>query len=100
MSEAEDNILQAVAKEYGVSADVIFSKSRQRDIAEARQMAMYLIHETFGYTPERVGELFIRNRTTVIYALQKIQDLASVDRRTQRHLNNLRSALGLAMSAK
>ncbi len=100
MNEAESNILQAVAGEYGVTVDEIISRSRLRDIAEARQMAMYLIRKVLDYTPGRIGEAIGRNRVTVICAIQKIAGLASVDKRTQRHLANLHGALGLAMSAK
>lgn len=94
MNEAESNILQAVAKEYGVSVDDIMSNSRRSDIAEARQVSMCLFAETSGYEPERIGRVFRRNRATVIYAICKIRDLASVDKRTQRHLVNLQNVLG------
>ena len=94
MAEAESNILQAVAGEYGVTVDEIISRSRLRDIAEARQMAMYLIRKVLDYTPGRIGEAIGRNRVTVIYAIQKIAGLASVDKRTQRHLANLQNVLG------
>lgn len=94
MNEAESNILQAVAEEYGVSVDDIMSNSRRSDIAEARQVSMGLLAEASGYEPERIGRMFMRNRTTVIYAICKIRDLASVDKRTQRHLANLQNVLG------
>jgi len=94
MNEAESNILQAVAKEYGVTVDDIMSNSRRSDIAEARQMSMCLFAEASGYEPERIGSIFGRNRTTVIYAICKMRDLASVDKRTQRHLANLQNVLG------
>lgn len=96
MAEAESNILQAVAGEYGVTVDEIISRSRLRDIAEARQMAMYLIREVLDYTPDRIGEAIGRNRVTVIYAIQKIADLASVDKQTQRHLVNLQNVLDIS----
>lgn len=94
MSEQENDILQAVAKEYGVSVDDIMSNSRRSDISEARQMSMCLFAETSGYEPERIGSIFGRNRTTVIYAIRKMRDLASVDKRTQRHIANLQNVLG------
>ena len=94
MSEQENDILHAVAEEYGVSVDDIMSNSRRSDIAEARQMSMCLFAETSGYEPERIGRVFRRNRTTVIYAIRKMRGLASVDKRTQRHLANLQNVLG------
>ena len=94
MSEQENDILHAVAEEYGVSVEDIMSNSRRSDIAEARQMSMCLFAETSGYEPERIGSIFGRNRTTVIYGICKMRDLASVDKRTQRHLANLQNVLG------
>ena len=94
MSEQENDILHAVAEEYGVSVDDIMSNSRRSDIAEARQMSMCLFAETSGYEPERIGRVFGRNRATVIYAIRKMRDLASVDKRTQRHIANLQNVLG------
>lgn len=94
MSEQENDILHAVAEEYGVSVEDIMSNSRRSDIAEARQMSMCLFAETSGYEPERIGRVFGRNRTTVIYAICKMRGLASVDKRTQRHLANLQNVLG------
>lgn len=94
MSEQENDILHAVAEEYGVSVEDVMSNSRRSDISEARQMSMCLFAETSGYEPECIGSIFGRNRTTVIYAICKIRDLASVDKRTQRHLANLQNALG------
>lgn len=94
MSEQENDILHAVAEEYGVSVDDIMSNSRRSDISEARQMSMCLFAETSGYEPERIGRVFRRNRATVIHAICKMRDLASVDKRTQRHLANLQNVLG------
>lgn len=94
MSEQENDILHAVAEEYGVSVEDVMSNSRRSDIAEARQMSMCLFAEASGYEPERIGRMFRRNRTTVIYAICKVRDLASVDKRTQRHLANLQNVLG------
>lgn len=94
MSDQENDILHAVAKEYGVSVDDIMSNSRRSDIAEARQVSMSLLAKTSEYGPEHIGSIFGRNRTTVIYAICKIRDLASVDKRTQRHLANLQNVLG------
>lgn len=94
MSEQENDILHAVAEEYGVSVEDIMSNSRRSDITEARQMSMCLFAETSGYEPERIGRVFGRNRTTVIYAIRKMRDLASVDKRTQRHLANLQNVFG------
>lgn len=94
MSEQENDILHAVAEEYGVSVEDIMSNSRRSDISEARQMSMCLFAETSGYEPERIGRVFGRNRATVIYAIRKMRDLASVDKRTQRHIANLQNVLG------
>lgn len=51
--------------------------SRQRGIAPhafARQVAMYLLHTQFGYSQTKVGEVFGREKSTVGYAVNLIED--------------------------
>ena len=63
-------------------------------------MAMYLISEISGYDTGRIGKAFGCSRVTAIYAIQSIRNLMGVDKRTQRHLANLRSVVGMDMSQK
>lgn len=69
---AEDIIL-GVSREYGINVTTILSRSRDREVVNARQEAMRRVVD--GTTPSVsvVGRLFNRDRTTVIHAIRKEQ---------------------------
>ena len=50
-------------------------RSRGRaPVALARQTAMYLAHVHLGWSLERAGQAFGRDRTTVVHACRRIED--------------------------
>jgi len=66
----------AVAELTGVELVRICTDKRGHPrAATARQMAMYLCHLVFDMNASSVGRLFGRDRRTVRYALQRIEDL-------------------------
>ncbi|MGO4403113.1 helix-turn-helix domain-containing protein [Bosea sp. RAF48] len=68
-----------------------------RQVALARQMAMYLAHVTFGLSLTRVGTCFGRDRTTVRHACALVEDRRD-DLRLECGLNALEAALLALMS--
>lgn len=68
-------ILEMVSKVFRVSTRDILAKSRsQAHIAFARQVAMYLTHICCGLNLTQTGKLFDRDRTTVAYACNLVED--------------------------
>lgn len=68
-------ILEMVSKVFRVSIKDILAKSRsQAHIAFARQVAMYLTHICCGLNLTQTGKLFDRDRTTVAYACNLVED--------------------------
>ncbi|MBL1240753.1 MAG: hypothetical protein COB13_002815 [OCS116 cluster bacterium] len=64
-----------VSKVFKVSTRDILAKSRsQAHIAFARQVAMYLTHICCGLNLTETGRLFNRDRTTVAYACNLVED--------------------------
>lgn len=84
-----DPIIDAVAAEYGVSVDDIFSRSRLRVDSDARQMAMYLLDEIFGLQKIQIGAIFNRSHSTVIFAIQKMKFLIIQDSEVGDHYRNI-----------
>jgi chromosomal replication initiation ATPase DnaA len=60
--------------------------------AFARQVGMYLAHVSFGLSLTEVGLVFARDRTTVAYACELVEDLRD-DRAFDRSLDLLESVL-------
>ncbi|MBO4884680.1 MAG: chromosomal replication initiator protein DnaA [Clostridia bacterium] len=80
-----ETIIKAVAEYFSVSEADILSQRRNREIAQARQLAMYLIREQTQLSTTRIGDLFGgRDHTTVMHACEKIADLATRDDEIRR----------------
>ena len=65
--------IAAVAAHYGLAQAMLLSARRDRLIANARQLAMYVLHTFLHITPEEIGQMLGgRDRTTVLYSLKKV----------------------------
>lgn len=69
-----DMIVEATADYYHLNPDVIFSKSRVRDIADARQLIMYLTHKHTSLSSPAIGAKLNRRHATVLYGIKAIAD--------------------------
>ena len=86
-----EGIIKQVAEFYQVSETDIVSQRRNREVAKARQVAMYLIRELTHLSTTRIGELFGgRDHSTVMYACDKVGEQALTDPRLQDDLSRLR----------
>src|SRR5438874_1527005 len=65
-------VLQAICDYYGLSRAVLLGKSREMTVAQARQVAMYLLREDAGLTATRVGLELSRDHATVLHGHGKI----------------------------
>lgn len=69
-----DMIVEATADFYKLNPDVIFSKSRVRDIADARQVIMYLSHKLTTLSSSAIGQKLNRRHATVLHGISAIAD--------------------------
>lgn len=86
--------IDAAATEYGVTVKDIFSDIRLRDVSEARHAAMAVVVESIGYSHAEAARFFGRDRASIIYAVNKVRDLESVDRHTRRHIEAIKATIG------
>lgn len=74
------SIIKTVADYYKLSISDLKGKKRSKNIALARQVAMYIIRETTDYSTTEIGAEFNgRDHTTVMHSCQKIEDLIKFD---------------------
>lgn len=69
-----DMIVESTAEFYKLNPDAIFSKSRLRDIADARQMIMYLCKKHTGLSSPAIGAKLNRKHATVLHGVSAIAD--------------------------
>jgi chromosomal replication initiator protein len=75
-----DDIKQAVAAQYKVSAEALVSRKRTSAIAFPRQVAMYLARMLTNLSLSDIGSGFgKRDHTTVIHACDKIAEMVKTD---------------------
>jgi chromosomal replication initiator protein len=85
-------ILQSVSSYYGVPIQAITGKSRAKQIAEARHVAMYLLREDGELALKQIGLLLgHRDHSTVIHGVQKIAHALINDPRLSAQLSDIRS---------
>ncbi|MDO4799249.1 MAG: chromosomal replication initiator protein DnaA [Bacillota bacterium] len=77
------DIKAVVADHYHVRIEEIDSQKRTKDIARARQVAVYLARQITDKSLPKLGEEFGRDHTTIHHAITKIQN----DRKTDVELN-------------
>ena len=77
-------LILAVAAYYELSPEALRSKSRERSVTTARQVAMYLSRHHTSASLAQIGR-FLGNRdhTTVIHGVERITRLVSTDSRLQ-----------------
>ena len=89
-----DQIIEAVARHFGVEITALQGHSRSRAIARPRQVAMYLIREETGESLPKIGAMLGgRDHTTVLYGCKRITDLIEQDTDLRREVITLRQQL-------
>ncbi len=89
-------IIEAVSRYYSVSIQDMTGASRVREILHPRQVAMHLGKKHLGLATTRLGELFGgRDHTTVMNALEKIEEKMLKDHQLLREIRAIETELGL-----
>ena len=85
-----EDILDVVTARFGVKLSELQSKKRTNTIAYPRQVAMYLARQITRHSLEEIGGFFGgRDHSTVIYAVEKIAQLAAEDSECRQMLDGM-----------
>lgn len=81
-------IMEAVADFYNITMDDLTRQSRKKEYVLPRQIAMFIIRKELETSLPMIGETFGgRDHTTVIHAVEKIQNLQKEKETIKRELN-------------
>ena len=72
LSVTIDKIYTAVYKKYNVTKEDILSQKRNKEIAEARHICVYLIREITEMSYPNIGKIFGRDHATIMSSYDKI----------------------------
>jgi len=87
-------IQDAVAREWGVTAEGLRSKTRTKTLTVPRQVAMYLMRELLGMQLVEIGTMFGgRDHSTVIHSLERVGEMVAEDPSFGERVKRLHAAL-------
>ena len=89
-----DDIIQSVSESLDVPENKLIGRGRKMEVANARQVAMYLSREIVGASLENIGLHFGgRDHTTVIHACRSVKGKMKEKADYRRQVDGIRSQL-------
>ncbi len=86
-------ITQAVSAYYNIEPDQIFTKSRKRNISDARQMVMFLAKKHTKLGLKAIGTRLGRTHATVLYACRNIDERLPIEKQLQDDVSSIEGAM-------
>jgi len=87
-------VLSKTASYFSLPPSAIVGPRRDREASMARQIAIYLLNQELGLSPEEIGALVgHRERTTIIYSLNRVRERIQQDSKIRSITEYLGKAL-------
>lgn len=89
-----NDIIEVVCKHYGLEKSAIYTKTRKREVVQARQIAMYLAKNYTDFSTSKIGK-FIGNKdhATVLHACKTVKGQCEVDKAFRSDLEAIEAML-------
>ena len=85
-----DLIIEETAKFYNLTVEDLKGQSRTRNIANARQIAMYIIKRLTNFTLTEIGDVFNgRDHSTVISSIRKVEESISENKEYSQTIKDI-----------
>ena len=92
-----ENIVKKVSQISQIDEKKIVGKSRKMEIAEARQVSMYLCRDIMGASLNNIGMFFGgRDHTTVMHAVKTIDNKQLKNKRMKDMITSIKNELGFS----
>ena len=88
-----ETITRRVSEFYDIEPDQIFTKSRKREVSDARQMVMYLAKKHTKMPLKAIGTRLSRTHATVLYACRLIGERLAIEKKLQDDIAKIESEL-------
>ena len=87
-------IQEVVCEYFGIQREQLLSKTRKREIALPRQLAMYFAKEYTNATFTKIGEeMGGKDHSTVMYACETIRDVSKIDKELKKYLKEIKDKI-------
>lgn len=87
-------VVKIIADFYKIEEDIIYEKTRKKEVIKPRQIIMYILREDFSISYPSIGEkLGGRDHTTVIHSCEKIKREIKTDSLLLKEIQEIRSII-------
>ena len=87
-------VQQTVCEYFNITRETLLSKSRKRQIVQARQIAMYICRNNLNCSLTTIGaELGGKDHATVMHACTTVSDLMSTDKTFRKYVSDIEKML-------
>lgn len=86
-------IAEQVSSFYNIAADDLFTRSRKREINDARQIVMYMTKKHTQLSLSAIGSRLSRNHATVLHAVSTIENRMATEPQLRADIAALEKAL-------
>ena len=83
-----------VAMEFGTTVSLLTSQTRKKNVAEPRQIAMYMARQLTDNSLHTIGLAFGRDYSTVIHSIKKVEQCIEKDPDLKKQVDRLMESLG------
>jgi chromosomal replication initiator protein len=89
-----EKVQRVVCDYFNVTRDDLLSKTRKRNIVQARQIAMYMSRNLINVSLSTIGaEIGGKDHATVLHACSTVSDLMSTDKTFRQYVNDIEKIL-------
>ena len=84
-----DLIVETVANYYNLDSDLIYGKTRKREISDARQLIMYIAKQETELSSTNIGLRLSRDHATVLHACKQIEMRITVEKKLKEDVDKI-----------
>lgn len=89
-------ILKEVCAYFSITSERIIGLSKTRDVAQPRQILLYLIRDMTDMSLPEIGRFIKRDHTTVMYAINKVTEQIAADENLDYKIKDLKKTIRTA----
>ena len=85
-----DHIQQIIVDYFGLDIEALHSKTRKRNVVQARQLAMFFSKKYTKSSLSTIGsQIGQRDHATVLHACKTVENLIETDREFKKYVSDL-----------
>lgn len=88
-----DMVTEKVCEYYNIDRNQIYAKSRKREVADARQMIMYLAKKHVRMPLKSIGSRLNRTHATVLHGCRNIEERLPIEKQLAEDVSKIESML-------